>query len=341
MFQKALYTALLTILSVGGAFGQSNPAPLKLISVKKIWSEAPHNAFTDLIRFNDRWWCTFRESQAHVGGNGKIRLLVSKNGEDWQSSALLAEEGVDLRDPKLSITPDHRLMLNLGGSVYADKVLKERQSRVAFSKDGTNWTAPQPILDKGDWLWRVTWKDSTAYGIAYTSGKSKRGEDRRAGMTAKLVSGHDGIAYKTVTELEVTGSPNESTLRFLENGDCVALVRRELADKNAWIGLSRPPYDKWDWHSAGMRIGGPNFIVLSDHRMIAAGRQTSTNASKTFVGHMTLQGVQPELVLPSGGDCSYPGMVWQDGLLWMSYYSSHEGKTDIYIAKISIPDAPK
>ena len=29
-----------------------------------------------------------------------------------------------------------------------------------------------------------------------------------------------------------------------------------------------------------------------------------------------------------------PGDVADDGLLWMSYYSSHEGKTSIYLAKI-------
>ena len=44
------------------------------------------------------------------------------------------------------------------------------------------------------------------------------------------------------------------------------------------------------------------------------------------------------LELPSGGDCSYPGMVWHEGLLWMSYYSSHEGKTSIYLAKVRLGD---
>ena len=39
----------------------------------------------------------------------------------------------------------------------------------------------------------------------------------------------------------------------------------------------------------------------------------------------------------SGGDTSYPGLVWHDGLLWMSYYSSHEGKTSIYLARIRLP----
>jgi len=40
--------------------------------------------------------------------------------------------------------------------------------------------------------------------------------------------------------------------------------------------------------------------------------------------------------LPSGGDTSYPGMVWHNNMLYISYYSSHEGKTSIYLAKIKI-----
>jgi hypothetical protein len=44
----------------------------------------------------------------------------------------------------------------------------------------------------------------------------------------------------------------------------------------------------------------------------------------------------PILQLPSGGDTSYPGLVWRDGFLWVSYYSSHEAKTSIYLAKVEI-----
>ena len=42
------------------------------------------------------------------------------------------------------------------------------------------------------------------------------------------------------------------------------------------------------------------------------------------------------LTLPSGGDTSYAGLVWHDGLLWVSYYSSHEEKTAIYLAKVKV-----
>ena len=51
---------------------------------------------------------------------------------------------------------------------------------------------------------------------------------------------------------------------------------------------------------------------------------------------MTLTEYEPQLVLPSGGDSSYPGFAFYENLLWTLYYSSHEGKTAIYLAKIQV-----
>jgi len=41
--------------------------------------------------------------------------------------------------------------------------------------------------------------------------------------------------------------------------------------------------------------------------------------------------------LPSGGDTSYAGQVFHEGLLWISYYSCDENKTAIYLAKLALP----
>lgn len=335
-FSLLLLACCSTLLA---AEAQPGDAP-QLLSVKKIWDAAPHNAFTDLARFNGQWFCTFREGQRHVGGNGSLRVLISTNAEHWESAALISEEGMDLRDPKFSLTPDGRLMLTTGGSLYEGKVHTERQPRVAFSKDGRTWTTPQRVLDKGDWLWRVTWHKGLAYGIAYNIAGSLRPTNE---WTVRLLSSEDGITWRLVSRLAVPGRPNEATVRFLANDDCVALVRREgLApdpDTDAWIGHSTPPYTNWNWHPAGMQIGGPNFLVLPGGAMIASGRlyRPKPDTSKTFVGPMSLEVVKPDLVLPSGGDCSYPGLVWHEGLLWTSYYSTHEGRTSIYLARIRLP----
>lgn len=309
--------------------------PPELVSVKKIWDQGPHNAFTDLIRFQDRWFCTFREATDHVGGDGQSRVLVSDDGENWQSAALLSESGIDLRDPKLSITKDGQLMMVMGGSVYrGGKKLLGRQPRVAFSQDGKNWSAPERVLAEGDWLWRVTWHDGRAYGVSYTA---PAGEAKTAERELKLYVSDDGRTFEKLTDLEVTGRPNETTMRFLENGDCLALVRRELGDQQGWIGVSRAPYRTWQWKPCGHRLGGPNFIQLPNQQLWAAGR-SYPGGSKTILARLTPESYEPQLTLPSGGDNSYPGLVWHEGLLWMSYYSSHEGKTSIYLAKIRLPE---
>jgi len=71
-----------------------------------------------------------------------------------------------LPNPKFSITPDGRLMLVPGGSVYEGKSLKECQPRVSFSSDGRTWTAPRRVPGSGGWLGRVTWHKDRACGIA-------------------------------------------------------------------------------------------------------------------------------------------------------------------------------
>ena len=133
-----MYSLLLIALAAVHT-GQSAPSP-SIVSVTRIWDGGAHNAFTDLIRWRDRWYCTFREGDAHVGGDGRIRVLVSADGETWTSAALVGETGIDLRDPKVSITPDNRLMIVAGGSVYEGKRYLGRQPRVMFSTDGTTWT---------------------------------------------------------------------------------------------------------------------------------------------------------------------------------------------------------
>ena len=133
-----------------------------------IWNAAPHNAFTDLIRWNDKFYCAFRIGTGHVPGvsgeDGRIQVICSTDGKKWTSVANAVEPGIDLRDPKLSITPDGRLMLLMGGSNYDGNTLGDRYTRVAFlDKNGKSFSPIQKlkidpkVASDGDWLWRVTW----------------------------------------------------------------------------------------------------------------------------------------------------------------------------------------
>lgn len=325
----------LTFVSCG--FG-AVPVSVEVIEVKKIWDKAPHNAFTDLVRWQDTFYCAFREGRGHVSTDGRIRILESKDAESWASAALISFAGFDLRDAHLSIALGDQLML-IGGAAPREKDNQSAPtgSFVSFSKDGRLWSQPQIAVEPGRWLWCVTWHEGKAYGVSYTAGQ---GYERYLDL---LVS-DDGINYKThVPRLLEQGYPTEVTLRFDSVGTCYALVRRDRHGddpSSAMLGISRLDYKQWQWKDLGSEFngfGGPNFIQIPDGYWLAAGRMHDGGAHTALCYLDVENGVMTRLIkLPSGGDTSYPGMVWHNNMLYISYYSSHESKTSIYLAELKV-----
>jgi hypothetical protein len=311
---------------------------LEIDSVHRIWGDAPHSAFTDLLAVDDRLYCTFREGDAHVhGADGRIRIIMREGDGPWRSLGVLEVPDIDLRDPKLSQTPDGRVMVVIGGSRYVDRVLLDQQPMVSFSDAaGNRFAAPVPIViddsvrSKNDWLWRVSWHEGVGYGVVY-----QRVGDR---WQVHLLSTTDGITFDHVTRLPVDGQPNETTLRFTEAGEMLALIRREGSDHRAVLGRSRSPYTNWSFTTLEKAIGGPNLIQGHHGDWWVSGRHSGESGSRTFVARLGADGrLHDEVMLPSAGDTSYPGLVRKDDTLLVSYYSSHEGSTAIYLAKLDLP----
>jgi hypothetical protein len=103
------------------------------------------------------------------------------------------------------------------------------------------------------------------------------------------------------------------------------------------LGIAKAPYNKWKWRNLKVPFGGPHMIRLPDGRFIAGVRLYDEKVRTTLCWIDPLTGTLTEVLkLPSGGDTSYPGLLWHEGLLWVSYYSSHEGKASIYLAKVAV-----
>lgn len=304
------------------------PAGAEIQEVRRIWDRAPHNAFTDLIRFRKQWFCVFREGKAHVAPDGALRVIRSKDGKDWESAVLLTHPKGDLRDAKITVTADHRLMLT--GAVALEQPAEfKHQSLAWFSDDGTKWNEPVVIGDPNMWLWRTTWHKGTAYSIGYDTSGEK---------FIRLYTSDNGRKFETlVPTLFDEGYPNETSIVFQADDTALCLLRRDGEPGSGKLGVARPPYTKWDWKDLGAKIGGPHMIRLPDGRLVSAVRLYN-GAVRTSLAWIDADAGQLTefLKLPSGGDCSYAGLVWHDGLLWMSYYSSHEGKTGIYLAKVRL-----
>ena len=302
---------------------------MRLIAVHRIWDRAPHNAFTDLVRHQGRWFCAFREGAAHVSPDGALRVLTSVDAATWEPAALLASGDADLRDAKLSVTPAGELMLSAAAALY-DTSRHSHQTLAWFSRDGRTWSDFYPIGDPDFWLWRITWHEATAYSVGYAT---------RGAHGVRLYHSRDGLRFETlVPSLFDAGFPNEATLVF-EDDTARCLLRRDGNPHTGLLGIAEPPYTTWRWQDLSVRIGGPHMLRLPDGRWLAAVRLYDGRPRTALAWLDPAASTLAEcLTLPSGGDTSYAGLAWHEGRLWVSYYSSHEDKTAIYLAQVALED---
>ncbi|MCP4506566.1 MAG: exo-alpha-sialidase, partial [Fuerstiella sp.] len=166
---------LLTITATAVSASAHEPPAPQLLNVRRIWDKAPHNAFTDLLRHDGRWYCVFREGSKHVSPDGSLRVISSEDGNAWESRALISHPTDDLRDAKLSLTPEGRFMLN-GAGMQADKPVRYHSMSWFSADKGRTWDAGRRIGEPGFWLWRAQWHDGTVYSMGYETyrDRSKR-----------------------------------------------------------------------------------------------------------------------------------------------------------------------
>lgn len=307
------------------------PIEAKLVRVNKIWDSSPHAAFTDLIYWKNQFVCTFRTGKGHVSPDGAIQLLHSSDGSTWKPLATVTSKTADLRDPKLAIGLNDELLLYAAAAVH-DKSKFTHQTMVWRSSDGISWSEPAPIGEPNSWLWRVTRQPNGVYlSWGYDCSKER---------FIELYQSKNGIDFSRHTPKLLTdqGYPNETAM-VMEGDKAWCLLRRDgkaPMDKGM-LGTSTAPFTNWIWRELDQKIGGPAMLRLPGGQFVTVVRLYSPKV-RTVLCQLDPQ--KPELkellTFPSGGDCSYAGMVWHQSKLFVSYYSSHEGKSSIYFAEVEI-----
>ncbi|RAJ94514.1 hypothetical protein LX87_04401 [Larkinella arboricola] len=316
------------------------------IEVTKIWDKSPHDAFPDLIKFKDYYYCTLREATNHVGNesDGKVRVIRSKDGVKWESVKLFESSTEDVREARLSVRPDGTLMAIVAAGKFRDGRYWTLTPYASFSdKAGENFTPLQKVTYGSgitptlDWIWRVTWHKGVGYGVMYSikytdvNGKWKRD------MFAQVLKTKDGRKFEKVADLSVDGSPNEATIRFDKNDKMFIVLRRETEDQMGVLYTSLPPYKNWSYDKLTVRLGGPNFLFLDKNQLVLGTRFHEGKQASTALHLLDLKGnIKKTIKLPSNGDSSYPGLVLEKDKLLVTYYSSHEGKSSIYFAKVPL-----
>jgi len=233
----------------------------------------------------------------------------------------------DIRDAKFAVLPDGRFMLLTALQLFDDSRQKH-QSVSWLSGNLESWEGPHNVGEPDTWTWGIGFHGGNGYSIGY------RTVDPRF---VRLYTTTDGLEFSTVVpDLGVDNKyPNESVIVFDNaSGTAYCLLR---CSGPAQFGTASPPYEKWTWTPLDAAIGGPEMIRLPDGTFLGGGRLYDGGARTSLFSIDQDAGTVKELLkLPSGGDTSYPGFVLLDDILYVSYYSSHEGKSSIYLAVLKV-----
>jgi hypothetical protein len=311
--------------------------------VDTVRADGCHNAFTDLLRWQDHYYLTFRTAESHgIHPPGDALVLRSSDLERWETCARIRTGGDD-RDPKL-IDAGDRLGIVFGTWYprWSDGSLPNTPfdlvSHITVSRDGECWSAPRQVYGVNYWLWRVLPAEGAYYCAAY---HFPRREDRLM-RSVHLLQSEDLFDWRLVSFMREGGGTGEPVLYQPAPGVLHCVARALEPDNHSWLGKSRAPYTEWEWIDLGVMIHAPVVLKVGDE-WICAGRSqprdlppgTCAPDSGAHLSVWALRSDRAEhlLTVPSAGDCSYAGLAFDpDGRVAMSYYSQH--------ARLPLPKGP-
>ncbi len=338
---------ILPLVAVRAAADEAMPK-VRVESIRRVFDDGPHNAFTDLVRFQGRIYLAFRNCpDGHmVHPTSSIIIMASDDGKQWQQVHRFSVKRRDTRDPHFLVFND-KLFVYTGTWYSGETTLPRDQYELnlhlgyaAWSEDGQNWHSPI-MLDGtfGHYIWRAA-----AYnGKAYLCGRRKigfavgpRGEGHE--VESLMLESDDGLIWrKRAVFQEIAG--DETAFLFEPDGSIVGIGRR--GGGKAQLLHSKPPYTEWDRKDLDRYIGGPLITKWGDRYVVGGRHVTPDRGPKTSLCWLVDDQLHEFAELPSGGDNSYPGLLeLEPGRALVSWYSSHEkdeaGKTrtSVYTAEL-------
>lgn len=301
-----------------------------------------HLAFPDLVRVDNTWFLTYRESDAHVNSSFSIiKVLKSHDFINWTEINSFELHGYDLRDPKFSYNDlDGMFYLHIHAVSSVGNYTKERRNLIT-SFDNVNMIFHQDLNSKlelserfsNDWLWRPEWEDGAMYVGGYSDGVFRL------------------YKYDNINELPhllYTLSDDfctESTIRF-QDDKIVAIVRGTKktflgtalkASINSLKGCRESLPINWQYLAIA-DLGGPNMVILDDVAYI--GGRVKDGKTGLIVYSLRDNKIESTKIFNSYGDNSYPGLVLHNDCVYGVYYTQSKSlnkyiiRTFIYPIKI-------
>jgi hypothetical protein len=325
------------------------PPGVRVTNVRRAFHNGEHNAFTDLVRFQDRFYLTFRSCpDGHmVHASASVIVLESADAQTWEQVHCFHVAKRDTRDPHFLVLRDRLFVYT--GTWYsgdttiapADYDLNLHLGFAVWSEDGRAWHGPVMLEGTfGHYIWRA----ATHGDRAFLCGRRKigfevtaRGEGRD--VESLMLESADGLTWhKRAVFQEIRG--DETAFLFESNGSLVGIGRSQ--DK-AQLLRSAPPYQVWQRTELDRNVGGPLIARWGDRVVVGGRKSVDDRGPKTSLYWLDGDQLREFAELPSGGDNSYPGFVaLSDTRALVSWYASHEldaaghPLTAIYLAELEI-----
>ena len=108
-FIKALGVTSATLLIRPAMSATVGPLPkVKVTNIRRAFHNGEHNAFTDLVRFKDKFYLTFRSCpDGHmVHPTASIIILAGTDAKEWEQVHRFSVAKRDTRDPHFLIFKD-------------------------------------------------------------------------------------------------------------------------------------------------------------------------------------------------------------------------------------------
>ena len=351
MKQKNFLIILLICLVFLGIYsqlwGQELPQ-INVVTVKRIFYNGEHNAFTDLCLFNGLYYLTFRSCpEGHgIHPSSSIIILTSKDSKTWRESFRFHVPERDTRDPHFLIFNDKLFIYT--GTWYCGRYsepgkydINQHLGFAVWTEDGNTWQGPQLLEGTyGHYIWRAAAYRDKAYLCArrkHAFAELPSRESDREIMESAMLESDDGLIWKKCTLFQERNG-DETAFLFEQDGSIVAVARRGRG--NAELCLANRPYQTWKRYDLGLYIGGPLLTKWND-RYLVGGRKREDETYRTALYWLEGNELHQCAELPSDGDNSYPGFIeLSANKALLSYYSSHEKDeagntiTGIYLAEL-------
>ena len=325
---------------------------VRAVSIKRIFHNGEHNAFTDMIRFKGRYFLAFRSCPDGHGVSNKASVIIlsSDDAQTWEVVHRFHVKDRDTRDPHFLKFKD-KLFIYTGTWYCKSDMAKPPVYNInqhlgysVWTEDGKSWSMPVMLEGTyGHYIWRAAAIGNKAYLCGRRKHDFMELNDRASRneiMESVLLESDDGLVCRKKAFFQEKNG-DETAFLFETGGLVTAIARR--GRNNAELCVSQTPYTNWQRTDLGRYIGGP-LLAKWGTRYIVGGRQQTDNGYVTTLYWLHENQLHEFITLPSGGDNSYPGFVeLSPQQAFISYYSSHEKDengqtiTAIYLAKIEIP----